>query len=289
MWLRRDLLDQVSRWRDGAALAEIFAPPPTDRGWIADQAARAEQILDAQSRVINRFGGLDLEPLRTVSFVHRGQVYLAPHFDWGGFPSVLSPKALAVFLAVTQPVVDPEVAIAAITAAGDALVLGPGQANTCFRYTGFTYANVHDSFEATAAERIDIDNPSLLFFDAGGTVIGCGWFRPIAGARSVFGAPLDTLVEEWFVHVAGRHTDNGGFEPDEDGGARHHDEFWDLHLWFSRDDLGNPAGLPTVGMSMESAHLPAPPNVGHAASPGAVHEVVCPDGRSVAGLYEPAP
>jgi hypothetical protein len=227
-------------------------------------SARNQKLMDLQRRVLSRYGsvGIEGDATHATELSANGESYRATHFNF------------------------------------------PEGKNIRFSGQGLVFGRRHDIDlgEGGAEELIDVDNPSLLLFDDGGRLVGCGFFREQTGANhpSRFGRQdaIGIAPEEWFIHVAGYHLADGGFTPRNsppdasiwgysvsDGEpAVWHPRAWDIHVFFDIGSDGAPAGPPVAGVTTSS--FPSPPNIPHGTAPHIVDP--CPGGVGDAGFFERA-
>ncbi len=321
------LLDRMPGYRVGSLL-DVF-PRDTNASLRSLNAEyeRAQLLLDIQDTVFQRYNDVSMDPRHTVGFNHRGHTYLAAHYDWGGsIVTAMAVSATARSFALWNGLIAGEGLLAPNNALGRAQLLEDwiqleggmvttadnaltrGIHNTCFRNTGYTFANVIDAFDVVDRgdhnRRIDLDNPALLFYDGAGNLTGCGYIRPLTSATDpdIFAPELAPLRAEWFAHPPGKHTDDGGFDVHEHDGdvsdqGRNHVASWDMHIFFNLEEtarsLGvgmqiievSPAGVPVVGPMTGADEIDAPPNVARAASDLVVGKVICADGEASPGFY----
>ncbi|MEM7096394.1 MAG: hypothetical protein AAF567_25540 [Actinomycetota bacterium] len=302
-------------------LLDLFPDNRDSHVSLKTAVERAELLLDIQDRVFHRFHDLPFDALHTVGFERQGHVYFASHFDWRG-----SLEAAAIVDSTARKVLGAGAAAlngGAAGAFGDLIRNNGGHlqtspsknyGNLLYAHNGYTFANVVDAFDVEESgdlnRTINLDNPSTLFFDTGGSLVGCGYIRPFRHTTHphFFAPELAPLIDEWFVHVAGKHTDDGGFEAHHDHnhlfgdeGPRHHGDYWDLKIWFNVRTVGTEtihignvslivpvkeiAGIPLAGEGMGREHIFAPPNVGSAVSSTVIDQI--PTGASIEGLYFP--
>lgn len=321
-----DVLDRMPAHPDVNELTELF-PTGGSLMSLRNAADRATLLLDIQDSILDRYGDIGFDPRHTVGFRHNAQTYLAAHYDWaGGIGGAIFVSETAREFALWNGLIAGEGLLAPnnnigraellaawiLTEGGRATtadnILTRGIHNTCFDFTGYTYANVIDAFDVpdTGDENrpIDLDNPALLFFSETGDLTGCGYIRPLTPTTDpdVFAPGLAPLRQEWFAHPVGAHTDDGGFEEhDHDDGHNHntgrrHEASWDIHIWFNLTTevdfsatvpriVVEPAGIPVVGHMMSADRIAAPPNVGRAVSTNVVDKGVCSSGEPSPGFY----
>ena len=132
---------------------------------------------------------------------------------------------------------------------------------------------------------LDLSDPSMLFFNKNDRLIACGYFRHHLNDPAVFARNLPIAVEEWFHHVEGTHTADGGFKPGGRGIVGRHVTAWDVHIYFNTDSSNRVCGVPMVGMTSRRPDLDRPQNVALSSAPKVVGRAFCDGGVSTDGLY----
>lgn len=257
--------------------------------------ARNNALLDLQQTVLDRYGDLEIDAFKKDSFRRNNDrsnpKYRFTHMNFCA--GIIKGVALGA------------VGGAVVAGASGALLAGPvgiviggivgvaSSKNLCFRHNGIPFAkqddielmNQEEKDQRAQNRRLDLRDPSMLFFNKNNRLIGCGYFRHHLNDPAEFSRNLPLATEEWFLHVEGKHTADGGFRPDGDGLGKPHVTAWDIHIYFNTDRNNHVCGVPMVGMTSRETDLDRPENVPLETADKVVGRRFCKDGESTNGLY----
>jgi len=261
--------------------------------------SRNGALMDLQDTVLRRYGDLDINALKKDSFRRNDDKsnpkYRFTHMNFcAGIVKGVALGSIAggLVAGASQGAVAGPIGIAAGAVAGFA-VGAMSSKNLCFKFNGIPFAKQddidlmekeeHDGRATNAL--LDLSDPSMLFFNKNDRLIGCGYFRHHLNDPAIFGANLPLAVAEWFHHVEGTHTADGGFKPAKKGGGKFHATAWDVHVYFNTDSKNRVCGVPMVGMTTRRADLDRPENVPLSTADKVVGRTFCDGGESTDGLY----
>lgn len=243
---------------------------------------RNRALMDLQDAVLDVYGALDVRAKKEM-FFRAGRSSPKYQFTHLNLSFVLAGAGAGA-------------AVGGLAGALAGAVIGLAlRKNLCFAYGGIAYAKtddiklMNDEHKSGRAGNVPLNltHPSMLFFDDDSRLIGCGFFRHDRNDPAVFAARLPLASEEWFLHVGGKHTADGGFRPDGRGVGVRHATSWDIHIYFNVDSRGRARGVPIAGMTSKEEHLRRVSrwNVPYGTAPGVIDNRFCEDGVSTRGLF----
>lgn len=262
-------------------------------------SARNNALLELQETVLKRYGDIDVDAFKADSF-RRDDGRSTPkyrfthmNFSAGVVRGVLLGSIGGAIAAGASrgAISGPLGAVVGGVVGG---VVGATTAkNLCFRHNGIPFAKQDDIDLLEQEERdqraqnqpLDLKDPSMLFFNRKSRLIGCGYFRHHLNDPAEFGRDLHLYPGEWFFHVEGTHTADGGFRPGHGGIGKFHVTAWDVHVYFNTDRKNRVLGVPLVGTTSRRSDLERSENIPLETAEKIVGRRFCKDGESTSGLY----
>ena len=262
-------------------------------------SARNSALLDLQSDVLNRYGDLDINALKKDSFRRNNDKsnpkYRFTHMNFtAGIVKGIALGSVggAVVSGASAGAVAGPVGVVVGGVVGG-IVGAATSKNLCFKFNGIPFARQDDIDLMGQEEKeqrpqnrlLDLKDPSMLFFNKNNKLIGCGYFRHHLNDPALFSRNLPLGLDEWFHHVEGVHTGDGGFKPGHGGVGKFHVTAWDIHIYFNTDKNNRVLGVPMVGMTSSRADLDRAENVPLETADRVVGRTFCDGGESTEGLY----